>query len=205
MTPFELANLFKDSRMQFHSSYWLIHFPDLHGNWLKSGFSKEFCENSGDIPTSKKTGMHSPSSRESWKFKIILCWAGKKYEFNITWKGGLKKYRIAVGPSYNLHGTCAWHETGPLPGTCGKWGQLGGRGWGRARPPKKGGRSAVSAQQGQRQHGQGRGGTGKSGVMKKDQRQQSEPLFPKTRIMYIVNVNYVYCWAELISCFVSGE
>ncbi len=45
---------------------------------------------------------------------------------------------------------------------------------------------------------------GKSGVMKKDQREQSEPFSPQNED-HVINVNYVYCWAELKSCFVSGE
>ncbi len=37
---------------------------------------------------------------------------------------------------YELIGPyCARHESGALPGTWGKWGQLGGGGWERARPP----------------------------------------------------------------------
>jgi hypothetical protein len=35
-------------------------------------------------------------------------------------------------------------------------------------------------------HGEGLVGMGKSGVMKKDQHEQSEPLLYKTRIMYLM-------------------
>jgi hypothetical protein len=82
----------------------------------------------------------------------------------------------ALTTDSSKYSKCAQHESWVLPGTWGKWGQLRGRGWGRAGPPKQGGRKAVNSQQGRWQHGAGRRRKDRSGVKKKSQRAQSEQL-----------------------------
>jgi hypothetical protein len=59
---------------------------------------------------------------------------------------------------------------------------------GRAWPPRRRERKAVSAHRGQGQHGQGQGIPGKSDVMKKDHRKQSERFFFTRWENHAVNV-----------------
>jgi hypothetical protein len=80
-----LPNLSGDSRMQFPSSYWLIHFSDLHGTLFKGIYlllSIEFCcENWGDgsdnrkkvIKLKRENGIHFLSSKIILQTRKHLC------------------------------------------------------------------------------------------------------------------------------------
>jgi hypothetical protein len=79
-----LQNSFKDRRVQFTSSYWLMYFSDLHITLLKSNRQllaafQEFCENPGNVLTNRKDGIKiqensecTPSVQKSFVYSIAV-------------------------------------------------------------------------------------------------------------------------------------
>ncbi len=65
----DLLNVFEDSKVQYPSLYWLIHLLDLHRTQQAATcrFSKEFCENLGNVCTSRKTY----NSKENSAYSLV--------------------------------------------------------------------------------------------------------------------------------------